>query len=101
MSKLSTPAEKKVQEDKQQEAFAAKFKYLKNAFSAIAATEEGVDVLRYLMDICSFQKPTITMDPISNEVNTKMSLYLEARRGVYLDIRKYLPDALLKKIEYK
>ncbi len=101
MSKLKTPKEKEEQKKKNEEQLEKLLKFRKTNFNVVAATEEGLDVFRYLMDFCNFLKPNITINPQTGEVVRSTSDILEARRGVYLEIRKYLSDKNLKKIEFK
>ncbi len=101
MNKLKTPKEKEEQERKNQEELEKLIKARKKDFDTVAATEEGLNVFRFLMDACNYQKYNITIDPQTGEVNRETSLYREARRSVYLDLRQYIPAKFLKKIEYK
>jgi len=70
-------------------------------FNVVAATEEGKDVFSYLAEILGFHRPSVMMNPQTGEVNKETTVYWEARRSVYLDIRKYISDSNLKTIEFK
>lgn len=98
---IKTPKEKRIEKEKEKSKLKDIFDFHTKNFTIVAATEEGREVFKYLMGFCSYQSPTITVDPTSREINTEMSHYLEAQRNVYLMIRKYIPDRLLKKIEFK
>lgn len=65
----------------------------------IAKTDAGIDLYRFIRDICGFEKSSINVNPISGEISDKNTLYSEARRSVYLELRKYLPKKLLAKVE--
>lgn len=101
MSKLKTPKEKEESRKKRAEELEKALKFCKTNFNAVAATEEGLDVFRFLMDFCNYQKPNITINPNTGEINKGTSDFLEARRGVYLEMRKYISAKFLKKIEFK
>lgn len=98
---IKTPKEKEEARKKLAEQHKKLFEFHRTNFIAVAATEEGLDLFRYIMSICNFQKYNITIDPQTGEVNRETSLYREARRSVYLDIRQYIPAKFLKKIEFK
>lgn len=65
----------------------------------IAKTDSGIEYIRYIRDICGFEKLSISMNPISGEISERNTIYNEARRSVYLELRKYFPKKLLAKIE--
>ena len=98
---LKNPKEKEEKKKKNQEELEKILKVRKTNFNTVAATEEGLDVFRLLMDFCNYQKPNITINPNTGEINDKTTAFLEARRGVYLEIRKYISAKNLKKIEFK
>ncbi len=70
-------------------------------FADICAKAEGRNVLRYIMNQCGYQKPSVVVDPTTGEINDRSTLYNEARRNLYLDLRKFIPTRLLKKIEFE
>ena len=73
---------------------------VQKAVIAIAETQEGQIFFNWLMNRCYFQKSTVVGDPASHEINIHGTLFNEASRRVYLDIRRGIPSALLKKIEH-
>lgn len=97
---LMTPKEKKKKDEAQQKTLKEKVDRLRKDFDAVAATEEGMNVFNYLLNSLGFHKNTVTMDPQTGEVNKDASVYLEARRSVYVEIRKYISPKYLKKIEF-
>jgi len=60
---------------------------LHRAVAETFATEAGRITLRWLKDICGYQKFGVTVDPRSQEINKESTLYNEFRRSVYLNIR--------------
>ena len=98
---IKTKAEKttaKVQQAKKEKDEKEK---LRAMFDAVAATEDGRDLFKYLMNSLGHNKNTITMNPTTGEVNTETTNYLTARKEVYLEIRRNISDRHLKKIEFK
>ena len=69
------------------------------AVREIAETEAGQVFFKWLMLSCYYQKSTIVGDPQSHEVNVYGTLFNESRRRVYLDVRRAIPAAILRKIE--
>jgi hypothetical protein len=98
---IKTPKEKEAKRLKDEEKNKKIFDKLTLDFNTVAATPEGIDVFKYIMDRCNYQKNTIVFNSQTGEVNKEASVYLEARRSVYLEIRKYISPRLLKKIEFK
>jgi hypothetical protein len=68
-------------------------------FRVVADSPDGLAVFRYLHDSCGFAKPSVVLDQKSGEVNLHSTVYNEARRNVYLSLRKYLTKGQLAKIE--
>ena len=72
---------------------------VQKAIIAIAETEAGVIYFRALMQRCYYQKSTVTGSPESGEINIYGTLFNEAQRRLYLDVRREIPKNILKKIE--
>lgn len=72
---------------------------IKQAFARVAATEAGRDVLTFLMQECGFKKQSVVVHAATMDVNINSTLYNEARRGLYLAIRKFIPPKYLNLIE--
>lgn len=68
-------------------------------FVRVAETEAGRNVLRYLMRTLGYQRPSITQDPQSQEINPIATIYNEARRNIWLEIRGKIPHPQLVLIE--
>jgi len=54
--------------------------------------------MKAVKDICGYELPTIFMD-MERRISTEGMIYNEARRSVYLDLRKCMTDRLLNTIE--
>ncbi len=98
---IKTKEEKQATHDKQEAEYEKKFKRLRTSFIKIAELPEGLDIFRFIMEECGYQKNNIVFNPETREINTNASHYLEARRSVYLQLRTYIPAKHLKKIEFK
>lgn len=98
---IKTPKEKRIEKEKEKSKLKDIFDFHTKNFTIVAATEEGREVFKYLMSTCGFKKNTSCYNPQTMEVNKDATVYLEARRSIYLEIRNYVPDRLLKKIEFK
>lgn len=68
-----------------------KARELVEAFARIAANDDGVLVLRYLMGRTGYFGPAVTQDPVSQEINPLASIYNNGRRSIWLDMRNMLP----------
>jgi hypothetical protein len=69
------------------------------ALNDIADTKSGVVFLSWLKQRCFFETSTIVGDPTSHDINVNGSLFNEASRRVYLDIRRKIKPELRKRIE--
>lgn len=65
----------------------------------IAATQAGIDFLRGLYEKCGCNKYSVVIDPNSGELSIHSTVYNEARRSLYLDLRQLLPNDVIRKIE--
>lgn len=75
------------------------FKQRQEMSIEVAKIDAGIDYIRYIRDICGFEISSVNINPISGEISERNTVYNEARRSVYLELRKYLPKKLLAKIE--
>ena len=71
------------------------------AVTEIAETEAGQIFFNWMMNSCFFTRSTIEADPQGREINPMGTVFNESRRRLYLDIRRGIPPALLKKIEHR
>lgn len=74
--------------------------HIQRALIGVCGTDDGRDVLRHLLDICGFQKPSVVASSATGEVVLNNVVYNEARRNVYLEIRRLIPERHLKIIEH-
>jgi hypothetical protein len=72
---------------------------VQKAVTEIAQTPEGQELFLWLLRQCHFHTSTIVGDPHSHEINVYGTLFNEARRRLYLDLRRYIPSAIRRKIE--
>lgn len=98
---IKSPKEREVEKKKQLADFEKKFKQIRSDFITVASTPEGLNIFRFFMETCGYQKNNIVFNPDTKEINKGASDYLEARRSVYLEMRKYIPAKYLKRIEFK
>lgn len=92
----------------QRKAFEAKEKEqtqkdakLRADLNQVFATGAGMNVLRWLMDECGFLKPSVVYNKETFEVQDKATVYNEARRNLYLRIRRYLSPSITTPVENK
>lgn len=72
---------------------------LKKDLNDTFATGSGRRTLRFLMDMCGYQRPSIIADPQSGNPLIDGTIYNEARRNLYLSIRKYIHKDILTAVE--
>lgn len=60
---------------------------------------EGRLVLGILFRMSGYDKPSVTVDPVSQEINDKCTLYNEARRNIWVELRKFIPRLHLIDLE--
>jgi len=84
----------------QAEARAKRDKDIRNVITVACAKSEGIQLMRYLMEICGYQKIDTVMNPATGEINPIASMYNQARRNVYVELRRLIPKRILTKIEH-
>ena len=84
---------------KYQEAVVAEFAAKAKMVEAVALTEPGKALLRYLHDICGFSASDRVISPGTGEVNLVATALNSERRNVYLQIRALVPAEILRDIE--
>jgi len=62
-------------------------------------SDAGVRVLRWLMIECGYQGRSVVANKETQEIYTKSTVYNEARRNLYLQLREYLPPNILIPVE--
>lgn len=73
---------------------------IKRVINRIANTQDGKEFFNFLMLKCGFGVSSLVLDLNTHEINTNSSLYNEARKTVYYEIRKLIDKEFLKEIEY-
>ena len=66
----------------------------------ISGTPEGQIFLNILMRECGFHEPSIVLNPQTMDVNANTMIINEALRGFYVKLRRMIPEAHLKEIEF-
>lgn len=94
-----TDQERKLVE-RRQELSDKRKKRLTRCINTTFATEDGRVVLQHLMEICGYQKTSITGDPRTGELQDRGTFYNEARRAVYLELRRLVRPDILKQVEF-
>ncbi len=97
---IKTTSEKKADRERTDNKLKETIEERRKIFNAVAATADGKEVFKYLMDILGWKKKLVIMDPNTGEVNRDATVYLEARRSAYVDIRKHIDSIYLKLIEF-
>ncbi len=72
---------------------------VQRAITEVSQTEDGWILFQWMMRQCSFHTSTIVGDPQSHEINIYGTLFNEARRRLYLDLRRFIPHGVRRKIE--
>jgi len=73
---------------------------IKRVVNRLAETQDGQEFLNYLMRSCGFCVSSLVIDVNTSEINTISSIYNEARKTIYYDIRRLLDKEKISKIEY-
>lgn len=79
----------------------AEFKKLRDRISKVSKDPNVLFMLRHLKNICGQAHSSIVVNSQTGEVNQTSTLVNEARRSVYLDIRKLLTDEVISLVETK
>lgn len=90
---------KKTAETKAKKKYLAERRALKKDISMTFATSHGMRTLRWLMNQCGYQTPSVTVNRETGELLTECTIYNEARRGLYLDLRQLVSLKTLIKVE--
>lgn len=73
---------------------------LVRCLNATFKTAEGIRALRHLMNLCGYQRVSVVGNPQTGDVHDRGTLYNEARRNVYLEIRKLIHPETLMRVEF-
>ncbi len=95
--------EKKIEAKKveQQELFNKQLKLLKRDIEIATASPEGLNLMKWIFDLSGYSKITIVGNPQTGDIHSRATLYNDARRSLWLEIRKLVPKRTLKKIEFE
>ncbi len=80
-------------------AVAAEKAALAKTVTAVAATESGKELLKFLHRICGYDQTSLVLNRTTGEIDMAASTFNEVRRGVYLQLRPFVPVAVLRDIE--
>ena len=95
-----TPSEEKEEAKKKfMAAMAAEREKVRKAVEAVALTDAGKELLRFLHRVCGFAEVNLVVNRQTGEVDTVATTYNECRRGVYLQVRSHVPAEILRDIE--
>ena len=76
-------------------------KGLRKVIAVATSSAEGIIFARHIFRMCGYDKHSITMNPESQELNLQATIYNEARRNIWLELRNLIPVKARKKIEYE
>ncbi len=88
-------------EVKQKIILANAAKGLKKCIAIATSSPEGIIFARHIFGMCGYDKHSVTMNPETQELNTQATIYNEARRNLWLELRNLIPVKARKKIEYE
>lgn len=86
-------------DDKKGEIETSNLDVVKRALGRLVKTEDGKVFINYLMKECGFTLPSIVMNVNTCEINSKATIYNEARKTIYYKIRELIKQEDLIKIE--
>lgn len=90
-------AEQKKQENKEQ--IRKQRIQLMRDLSETFSTTAGRRTLRFLMEQCGYQKYNTFENGETGDLLVQSMLFNEARRGLYLDLRQFIPQEILIAVE--
>jgi len=93
-----TPEEKEIREAKEiakKEQAKIHARKINQAYS----TADGRYALKWLMELSGYQVPSVVVDPQSGEVQVQSTIYNEARRNLYITVRRCVNSNVLASIE--
>ncbi len=78
-----------------------KLKLLKRDLEIAIASPEGLNLMKWIFSLSGYSKTLIVGNPQTGDIHDRGTLYNNARRSIWLEIRQMLPRRILKKIEYE
>ncbi len=94
-------AKLKVKRAAQKDLAAKQLKLLKRDFEIGTASPECLNIMKYIFGLSGYSKVLIVGNPTTGDVHDRGTLYNNARRALWLEIRQLIPKKTLKKIEYE
>lgn len=88
------------QKDTKSDKKVTDIEHIRRVVNRLADTQDGQEFLNYLMRLCGFSASSLVIDVNTSEINTLSSIYNEARKTIYYEIRRLLDKDRLGKIEY-
>lgn len=85
--------------DKFRQAAEARRQADRAAIVSVAGTESGKAFLKYLHRICGQAESSLVLMPAEGKVSAEATLFNEAKRYVYLQVRGHVPPMALREIE--
>lgn len=70
------------------------------AVTAVLATDAGKELFKFLHQICGYDQTSIVIDLKTGNLDPEKTLYNEARRAVYIQLRNLAPKEILRDVEY-
>lgn len=89
----------KAARDKAAKKAQEKLDLLREDLNEAFGSGSGMRALRFIMDLAGYQKPSIIADPQSGDPLPNGTIYNEARRNLYLSIRRLIRRETLILVE--
>ncbi len=86
--------------EKAKEAQSKKQLRLIRCMNTVFSTEEGLVVLRHLVEICGYDKSDAVASTQTGEILDRATFYNVVRRGLYTELRKLIKTDILRRAEY-
>lgn len=99
MTKAEEILDRKKKADERKAKNKAEYETAKKAVRIACKDANGQVIIRHLAKICGFFKPNRVMNLQTGDINPWASMHNEARREVYLDIRRMMTDEDRRQIE--
>ena len=91
----------KSKREEQNDLAIQRIKLLKRDLEIATASPEGLNLMKWIFGLSGYSKILITGNTQTGEINDRGTLYNNARRSIWLEIRQLLPRRTLKKIEFE
>ncbi len=85
----------------QKELATKRLTLLKRDLEIATASPEGLNLMRWIFDLSGYSKILIAGNIQTGEILDRGTLYNNARRSIWLEIRQLIPKRILRKIEYE